>query len=115
MIEDASGRSDGRFDVSAENPDRAADDRRIGSRRPVLRLGRVVLNGGTHAADCIIKDVSESGARLRFGEVMRLPEAFDLLIVEGQMVVPVVKVWHKGVDVGVSFSGAPRPGLLVQA
>jgi hypothetical protein len=58
--------------------------------------------------DCIIRDISESGARLRMTSTTEVPKSFLLLIKDDNVIVPVQRVWRNAHDVGVKFTGNPR-------
>jgi two-component system cell cycle response regulator len=78
-------------------------------RRRTLKNGKIVLPGSWGEYDCIIKDVSDSGARVRLaGEKAILPNEFDLIFVTEGLVYPVHLRWRRDQDCGVEFSGAPR-------
>ncbi|MBL8893354.1 MAG: PilZ domain-containing protein [Rhizobiales bacterium] len=78
-------------------------------RRRTLKNGKIVLPGSWGTYDCIIKDVSDSGARLRLaGSGAILPTEFDLVFVTEALTYPVSLRWRRDQDCGVEFSGPPR-------
>ena len=78
-------------------------------RRRTLKNGKIVLPGSWGTYDCIIKDVSDSGARLRLaGASAILPTEFDLVFVTEALTYPVNLRWRRDQDCGVEFSGPPR-------
>ena len=80
-------------------------------RRRTLKNGKIVLPGSWGTYDCIIKDVSESGARLRLaGESAILPKEFDLVFVTETLTYPVSLRWRRDQECGVEFCGPPRKG-----
>lgn len=84
------------------------NDRR-GVRRRTLKNGKIVLPGSWGTYDCIIKDVSETGARLRLaGESAILPTDFELVFVTEALTYPVHLRWRRNQEAGVEFSGPPR-------
>jgi hypothetical protein len=81
-----------------------------GSRRSefrvhVLKRARVVLSTMT-AIDCEIRDITTGGARIEFAGPVALPETFHLMTVSTRQIVPVARVWQRGLAAGVRFSGA---------
>jgi hypothetical protein len=56
----------------------------------------------------MIRDVSESGARLRMASTVGIPKSFLLLIKSENVVVPVLRVWCNAHEVGVKFAGERR-------
>jgi len=74
-----------------------------------LKNGKIVLPGSWGAYDCVIKDVSDTGARLRLGgESTILPKDFELVFVTEALTYPVQLRWRRDHEVGVEFSGPPR-------
>ena len=80
-----------------------------GSRRSefrvrVLKRARVVLSTMT-SIDCEIRDISSGGARIEFKAAIMLPEHFQLMTVSTRKIVPVQRVWQRGLEAGVRFTG----------
>jgi PilZ domain len=74
----------------------------------VLKEGRIVIRGHS-TIDCVIRDMSQSGAKLRLQGSVHLPEMFDLLLVKDATIIPAKLAWRKGDLAGVVFTGEPRP------
>jgi hypothetical protein len=68
-----------------------------------LKRGQVRIDGGKSLIDCTIRDLSETGAKLRFENVFPLPAQFDLFIVDANAVWPARNAWQKGAEAGVEF------------
>jgi hypothetical protein len=83
-------------------------DLRAERRRRTLKGGAVVLSDWS-TIDCVIRDISATGARLRFMTVTRLPDTFGVMVVGEALVYPAERRWVRGTDVGVRFIGPPRP------
>jgi PilZ domain len=83
--------------------------RRRAARTPAPKAGKVILEDGSSTIDCLPRNVSLHGARLRFAVAPSVPDTFLLLLVRGQIMVPVARTWQRERDVGVRFTGAPRP------
>ena len=56
-----------------------------------------------------MRDISEGGARLVFGDAFQLPEEFRLHIVTTNTIVPVQLQWQRGMEAGVAFTGPESP------
>jgi len=85
------------------------DERRsTASRRRTLKKGKVVLSDST-VMDCLVRNLSETGARLEFGGPVSLPERFRVLVVGSNMLVPTALSWQRGLSAGVYFTGAGEP------
>ena len=61
----------------------SSTDRRQAPRPRVLRRGKIVLPGGHCVIGCIVLDLTARGARLKLGQWLPLPEAFELRIENG--------------------------------
>ena len=82
-------------------------DKRKHRRNRTLKEGQIVFNAGSSVVDCIIRDRSESGAKLRLPAVTLVPKSFDLLSFTEGMLYPAEIMWRRGDDVGVVFVAAP--------
>ncbi|MGH6925550.1 MAG: PilZ domain-containing protein [Propylenella sp.] len=80
------------------------EEHRDAHRRRALKAGKVVLSDWK-VIDCLIRDISEGGARLEFGAPMDLPASFRVLITSLNLLVPAAPAWQRGVSVGVRFTG----------
>ena len=81
-----------------------------GSRRSrTLRAGRVLLNDRS-TIDCTIRDMTDTGARLRFGALVPLPEECRLLLPSDGTVVPIRVIWQNSDSAGVAFTGPTESG-----
>jgi PilZ domain len=84
-------------------------EHRSGRRQKQLKSGIIVMNDRRSTLACTIRDISESGARLKLGSVVNLPQDFELILVNERKIVPVQKCWHSHPECGVSFTGPMRP------
>jgi diguanylate cyclase (GGDEF)-like protein len=78
-------------------------DRRCERRQRVLKRGKIITQGVHAVIDCMIRDVSKNGAKLRVDEYYAPPDQFTLLFVDtGDRRLVDVR-WHVDSDVGVRF------------
>ena len=56
------------------------EDRREETRRRVLKGGALRFNKGYCALECVVRNLSDHGAKLGFGETSAVPPHFDLTI-----------------------------------
>jgi hypothetical protein len=84
-----------------------ADDKRRGSRRRVLKGGKIIFRAGFSVIDCTVRDESEIGARLKLVTTLGVPDVFQLRIMKGEPR-EVRVVWRSGYELGVEFC-LPRP------
>lgn len=78
-------------------------DRRSGERRRVLKGARLAFNKGFGAFECVVRNLSESGARLSFGETSAVPSQFDLQISGEDVFRKATVRWRTMTALGVSF------------
>jgi hypothetical protein len=79
-------------------------EKRREPRHRTLQTGRLVFNGACSTFDCLIRDMSDGGARLRFGEMLALPDAFELMICVKGVRLPARLAWWRGTEAGVAFN-----------
>jgi hypothetical protein len=58
--------------------------------------------------DCLVRDLSDIGARLEFGGPTELPAEFRLLVVSTNMLIPAKLEWQRGLAAGALFTGPPQ-------
>ncbi len=88
-------------------------DHRNDRRQKQLKSGIIVLNDRCSTLACTIRDISETGARLKLGSVVNLPENFELIFVNERKIVPVQKCWHSHPECGVRFTGPIQPAPML--
>jgi hypothetical protein len=86
-------------------------ERRQSSRIRCLIGARTVFNGRNSTLSCTIRNYSEEGAQLLFGETPYLPDHLEVLLDNRRMLVPAQVVWRKGPKVGVIF---PRGRFMAE-
>lgn len=83
-------------------PDPFDAERRAAPRRRTLKSGRAIFNNKQSVLSCTVRDLSATGAKLRFATVMGIPETFELDMTDEPRRSCHV-VWRRGEDVGVVF------------
>ena len=87
------------------------EQQRAAPRRANRQKGRLILNG-LSVIDCMIEDISATGARISIHHPMLLPEDFRLRFASTGDEARVIKVWQKGLTSGVRFTSPPdRPQM----
>ncbi|MFZ1680704.1 MAG: PilZ domain-containing protein [Rhizobiaceae bacterium] len=79
-------------------------ERRNERRHRVFRGGHIAFNGGYSAFECVVRDLSEHGARLAFGEFAAVPNEFELTIKGAGGRRHANVAWRAGSFAGVTFS-----------
>lgn len=87
------------------------EERRQIPRHRTFLQGRVFYNNRRQSADCIIRELTDEGARLSFTDPVALPHTFELHIPNRDQTLRVETVWNHGTDVGVSFAVQAAPTL----
>lgn len=79
------------------------DNRRGAVRLRTLKSGKVVFNDGNSVVDCVVRDLSESGAKLKVVSIVGIPDHFSLAL-EGERNGRACSIaWRKGSELGVTF------------
>jgi hypothetical protein len=66
--------------------------------------GRIYFNNRLSSMDCIVRDVTERGARLQISESVALPDAFELHLPNKDEHFRAQAQWRKGDQLGVSWT-----------
>jgi hypothetical protein len=70
-------------------------------RRRVLKAGSITFGGST--IDCIVRNVSETGAALEVVSPLYIPDRFTLVVQTDQLRRPCHVVWRRESRIGVAF------------
>jgi hypothetical protein len=78
-------------------------ERRATPRHRALKGATLKFNRGFGAFECVVRNLSEGGARLTFGDPLGVPTRFDLRIGPDGEWRPAQVRWRGASDVGVTF------------
>jgi hypothetical protein len=78
------------------------EDHRAAARRRVLKGGRIVINDGFSTFECTVRNLSETGARLKVVSIIGIPDRFELLMDDGRKFACTAK-WKTEFEIGVEF------------
>jgi len=81
------------------------DDRRIAHRKRTLRAAKIVFGDYRYTIDCVIRDRSETGARIRSPNATDAPNDFYLF--EAGQLLKCHVAWRRGDEMGLHFEGEP--------
>jgi hypothetical protein len=84
-------------------------ERRNSARLKSFLHGRIYFNNRRSAIDCLIRDVSDDGAKLIFSQTTSIPDAVDLYIPQKDQTLRARVQWRSGDEVGVAFRSANAP------
>jgi ABC-type uncharacterized transport system ATPase subunit len=87
------------------------EEHRIAPRHRVLKSAKIVLDDW-RAIDCAVRDVSDTGAKLRIDGTIALPHKFQLLFITENTIRPVQIAWKHQDMIGVAFTGEAKPAPL---
>jgi hypothetical protein len=77
------------------------DAQRITLRRRILKTGSIESGGGV--IDCIVRNLSETGAALEVVSPLFIPDRFTLIVPTDQLKRRCHIVWRKQKRIGVAF------------
>lgn len=83
------------------------DERRIDSRRRTLRAAKIVYGDYRYVVDCVIRDTSTTGMRLRCSHATEVPRDFFLFDPAEQTLRKAEVMWRHEDDLGITFTGEP--------
>jgi hypothetical protein len=79
-------------------------DRRISTRQKSFLQGRIYFNNRRVSVDCLVRDVSDKGAKLVFSDVVTVPDIMELYLSNKEEVRRAKVQWRHGSEVGVAFN-----------
>jgi hypothetical protein len=84
---------------------------RRGSRRQKSFLrGVVYFDNGRSSMDCLVRDISEEGARIMLSESVIVPDAVKLHIPQRAQTRDARIQWRRGDEIGIAFADAKPAG-----
>lgn len=83
-------------------------DNRGGPRSRMLKGGVIAFSGRHATIPCVVRDISEGGARLQVAQGSAVPDTFELIVELDGLEAPCQIAWRKPHEVGVSFLAMPR-------
>ena len=86
------------------------DERRYAPRHRVLKAGIAAFNGRFCTVSCTVRDISDTGARLRSDGSVNVPDTFDLIIEIDGFEASCQVAWRRGNELGVHFTAPPKWG-----
>ena len=84
------------------------DDKRSGSRTRSFLKGQIVFNNRMSTMDCLVRDISPTGAKLMLAEGLAIPDMFELVIPQKGKTFRARLSWRRGDEIGVAFSRKPH-------
>src|SRR5947199_10768720 len=78
-------------------------ERRITSRQKSFLQGRIYFNNRRSSVDCLVRDLSERGAKLKVSEAIAIPDVVELYIPNKDETFRARVEWRIGDEVGLGF------------
>jgi PilZ domain len=85
------------------------NNRRSSARNRSFIRGRIQFNNGQASFDCLVRDLSQTGARLAVTGSAPLPDVFELLLPSRDARFRAQVRWRHADDIGVAFLNADAP------
>lgn len=76
-------------------------------RKRMLKGGTIAFSGRHATIACVVRDISDTGARLQVAQANGVPDTFELIIELDGFEAPVEVVWRTVGEIGVRFLAQP--------
>jgi hypothetical protein len=83
------------------------DKRRSSPRKRTLLQGQIVFNDRFSLIECVVRDLSATGARIAFPHLIEIPPEFELEIPKKSLSLRSRVMWSNGKEHGIRFVGTP--------
>ncbi|WP_181708434.1 PilZ domain-containing protein [Chthonobacter rhizosphaerae] len=84
-----------------------SEERRTNARKRTLRGGKIVYGDYRFTLDCVVRDMSDEGARLKCEHLTEAPDSFFLFDPNEGILRRAEVRWRRSKEMGVAFEGAP--------
>ena len=81
-------------------------EHRSSRRKRAILKAEIRFDNGMLSAACLVRDVSDTGARLELAGEIIVPDRFDLYIAKCNETRPAFVTWRRGQELGVAFENA---------
>ena len=79
--------------------------RRAAPRTRSLLTGKIIIGDGRESHDCVVRNLSATGAHVRLAGAVNLPGTVGLLVVKEGLLFDAAIAWRRGDQIGLTFSG----------
>ena len=83
-------------------------ERRISTRQKSFLRGCIQFNNRHTTIDCLVRDISDTGARLIFSDSVSVPDVVELYIPQKEQTLRAHVQWRRGDELGVVFAKGAR-------
>jgi hypothetical protein len=88
------------------------NERRTSSRKKAFLQGRIFFNNRRTSVDCLVRDISEQGAKLKFSSAVATPDLVELYIPNKDESFRARVQWRAADELGVVFDVDERVPLV---
>lgn len=71
----------------------------------MLKQARMSFNGGRSTIDCVLRNLSDTGALLKVTSPLGVPDRFELVLLTEERALPCRVVRRAAEEIGVAFDG----------
>jgi hypothetical protein len=87
-------------------------ERRRSVRQKSFLAGCIYFNDRRRSAECLIREISDQGARIVFSRAVNIPDLVELYVPQREQTVRARVHWRKGNAIGLTFPrAAPTPSV----
>ena len=92
-----------------------SDERRTRARQRSFLQGRLYFNNRRSSLDCLVRDISGTGAKLKVSDSVAIPESVELHIPSKDETYRARVQWRTGFEIGVTFDNDEAPSIVPSA
>jgi hypothetical protein len=90
-----------------------SDERRALLRKRSFLQGRLYFNNRRSSLDCLVRDISNQGAKLKVSDSIAIPEIVELYIPNKDETYRAKVQWRTGFEIGVTFDSDQEAPSIV--
>ena len=90
-----------------------SDERRTLLRQRSFLQGRLYFNNRRSSLDCLVRDISDQGAKLKVSDSIAIPEFVELHIPNKDETYRAKVQWRTGFEIGVTFENEQESPSIV--
>jgi PilZ domain-containing protein len=90
-----------------------SDERRTLLRKRSFLQGRLYFNNRRSSLDCLVRDISDQGAKLKVSDSIAIPEFVELHIPNKDETYRAKVQWRTGFEIGVTFENDQEAPSIV--
>jgi hypothetical protein len=98
------------FGPPGTGTERIMAERRVAPRQKSFLRGCIYFNNRRSVLDCLIRDLTDEGARIIFSHAVNVPDIVELYIPQREQTLRAHVKWRRGDDVGLDFTDLEATG-----